>query len=115
MSDTILWYATRGAGVVSLVLLTAVVVLGIVSAMRMRQPPEGGVPAIAMSPPRLTSTPPTPTAARAVRAARSAARAFPVEPRSSSTPAGNSTVRDCGSKRIACQPGTRQARHFTSC
>jgi len=34
MSDTILWYATRGAGVVSLVLLTAVVVLGIVSAMR---------------------------------------------------------------------------------
>ena len=34
MSDTILWYATRGAGVVSLVLLTGVVVLGIVSAMR---------------------------------------------------------------------------------
>ena len=34
MSDTILWYATRGAGVVSLVLLTGVVALGIVSAMR---------------------------------------------------------------------------------
>jgi sulfoxide reductase heme-binding subunit YedZ len=34
MSDTILWYATRGAGVVSLVLLTSVVVLGIASAMR---------------------------------------------------------------------------------
>ena len=34
MSDTILWYATRGAGVVSLVLLSAVVVLGIASAMR---------------------------------------------------------------------------------
>ena len=34
MNDTILWYATRGAGVVSLVLLTGVVVLGIASAMR---------------------------------------------------------------------------------
>jgi sulfoxide reductase heme-binding subunit YedZ len=34
MSDTILWYATRGAGAVSLLLLTAVAVLGIVSAMR---------------------------------------------------------------------------------
>ncbi len=34
MNDTILWYATRGAGVVSLVLVTGVVVLGIVSAMR---------------------------------------------------------------------------------
>src|SRR2546428_7236643 len=34
MSDTILWYATRGAGVVSLVLLTGVVVLGIMSEMR---------------------------------------------------------------------------------
>jgi sulfoxide reductase heme-binding subunit YedZ len=34
VSDTILWYATRGAGVVSLVMLTGVVVLGIVSAMR---------------------------------------------------------------------------------
>ena len=34
MNDTLLWYATRGAGVVSLVLLTAVVLLGIVSVMR---------------------------------------------------------------------------------
>jgi methionine sulfoxide reductase heme-binding subunit len=34
MSDTILWYATRGAGAISLLLLTAVGVLGIVSAMR---------------------------------------------------------------------------------
>lgn len=34
MNDTLLWYATRGAGVVSLVLLTGVVVLGIVSVMR---------------------------------------------------------------------------------
>src|SRR5207244_7061332 len=38
MSDTILWYATRGAGVVSLILLTGVVVLGIVSAMRWQTP-----------------------------------------------------------------------------
>src|SRR5438034_7893375 len=38
MSDTILWYATRGAGVVSLILLTAVVVFGIVSAMRWQSP-----------------------------------------------------------------------------
>ncbi|HEY4845305.1 MAG TPA: ferric reductase-like transmembrane domain-containing protein [Candidatus Dormibacteraeota bacterium] len=34
MNDTILWYATRGAGIVSLILLTGVVLLGIVSAMR---------------------------------------------------------------------------------
>jgi sulfoxide reductase heme-binding subunit YedZ len=34
VSDTILWYATRGAGVVSLVLLTGVALLGIVGAMR---------------------------------------------------------------------------------
>jgi sulfoxide reductase heme-binding subunit YedZ len=38
MNDTILWYATRGAGVVSLVLLTVVVVLGITSAMRWQTP-----------------------------------------------------------------------------
>lgn len=31
MNDTILWYATRGAGATSLVLLTAVVALGIVA------------------------------------------------------------------------------------
>jgi methionine sulfoxide reductase heme-binding subunit len=34
MNDTILWYATRGAGVVSLVLLTSVILLGITGAMR---------------------------------------------------------------------------------
>lgn len=34
MNDTILWYATRGAGVVSLVLLTGVLLLGILTAMR---------------------------------------------------------------------------------
>ena len=34
MNDTILWYATRGAGIVSLVLLTGVVLLGITGAMR---------------------------------------------------------------------------------
>src|SRR2546423_11861072 len=38
MSDTILWYATRGAGVVTLVLLSGVVVLGIVSSMRWQTP-----------------------------------------------------------------------------
>jgi sulfoxide reductase heme-binding subunit YedZ len=34
MTDSLLWYATRGAGAVSLVLLTGVVVLGILSALR---------------------------------------------------------------------------------
>jgi methionine sulfoxide reductase heme-binding subunit len=34
MTDSVLWYATRGAGAVSLVLLTSVVVLGILSALR---------------------------------------------------------------------------------
>jgi methionine sulfoxide reductase heme-binding subunit len=38
MSDTILWYATRGAGVVTLILLSGVVVLGIVSSMRWQTP-----------------------------------------------------------------------------
>lgn len=38
MSDTILWYATRGAGVVSLLLLTGVVVLGILAATRWQSP-----------------------------------------------------------------------------
>jgi predicted ferric reductase len=36
VSDTLLWYVTRGAGAVSLVLLTAVVVLGILSALRVQ-------------------------------------------------------------------------------
>jgi sulfoxide reductase heme-binding subunit YedZ len=34
VNDTILWYATRGAGVVSIVLLTGVVLLGILSSVR---------------------------------------------------------------------------------
>jgi sulfoxide reductase heme-binding subunit YedZ len=34
MNDTILWYTTRGAGAVSLVLLSAVVVLGALSTLR---------------------------------------------------------------------------------
>lgn len=38
MNDSILWFATRGAGIVSLVLLTAVVVLGITAAMRWQTP-----------------------------------------------------------------------------
>ncbi len=36
MSDTLLWYTTRGAGAVSLVLLSAVVVLGILSVLRVQ-------------------------------------------------------------------------------
>jgi len=36
VSDTLLWYTTRGAGAVSLILLTAVVVLGILSALRVQ-------------------------------------------------------------------------------
>src|ERR1700730_3841506 len=34
MTDTVLWYTTRGAGTVSLVLLSAVVVLGVLSTLR---------------------------------------------------------------------------------
>lgn len=34
MTDTVLWYTTRGAGAVSLVLLSAVVVLGVLSTLR---------------------------------------------------------------------------------
>jgi predicted ferric reductase len=34
--DTILWYATRGAGAVTMILLTSVVVLGILSTLRLR-------------------------------------------------------------------------------
>ena len=36
MPTTFLWYATRGAGAVSLVLLSAVVVLGVLSALRVQ-------------------------------------------------------------------------------
>ena len=38
MSDTVLWYATRGAGAVTLILLSAVVVLGVLSALRAQSP-----------------------------------------------------------------------------
>lgn len=41
MNDQILWYTTRAAGAVSMVLLTGVVVLGILSALRVR---PGGMP-----------------------------------------------------------------------
>ena len=34
MTDTILWYTTRGAGAVSMILLSAVVVLGVLSSIR---------------------------------------------------------------------------------
>ncbi len=36
MSNTLLWYTTRGAGAVSLILLSAVVVLGILSVLRVQ-------------------------------------------------------------------------------
>jgi methionine sulfoxide reductase heme-binding subunit len=38
MPDILLWYTTRGAGVVSLVLLSAVVVLGVLSSLRFEVP-----------------------------------------------------------------------------
>ena len=38
MSDQLLWYTTRGAGAITLVLLTAVVVLGILGARRFEAP-----------------------------------------------------------------------------
>jgi predicted ferric reductase len=38
MNNSILWYATRGAGFVSLVMLTGVLLLGITSAMRWQTP-----------------------------------------------------------------------------
>jgi hypothetical protein len=38
VSNSVLWYTARGAGVVTLVLLTAVLVLGILSALRAQSP-----------------------------------------------------------------------------
>src|SRR3977135_2936208 len=38
MNDTVLWYTKRGAGAVTLILLTAVVVLGVLSALRAQSP-----------------------------------------------------------------------------
>lgn len=36
MSNSVLWYTTRGAGAVSLILLTCVIVLGVLSALRVQ-------------------------------------------------------------------------------
>src|SRR5436305_4880394 len=36
MSNSVLWYATRGAGAVSMILLTGVVVLGVLSTLRVQ-------------------------------------------------------------------------------
>src|SRR2546421_7115368 len=36
MSNSLLWYTTRGAGAVSLILLTCVIVLGVLSALRVQ-------------------------------------------------------------------------------
>src|SRR5438552_13991966 len=38
MNDTMLWYATRGAGIVSLVLLTGVTALGVLTSIRWQRP-----------------------------------------------------------------------------
>lgn len=38
MSESLLWYATRGAGIVSLIMLTGVVCLGILTAVRWQRP-----------------------------------------------------------------------------
>ncbi len=38
MTDSVLWYAARGAGIVSLLMITAVVVLGILAAVRWQIP-----------------------------------------------------------------------------
>lgn len=38
MSDSILWYATRGAGIVSLLMLTGVVGLGVLASLRLQSP-----------------------------------------------------------------------------
>jgi hypothetical protein len=79
---------------------------------RIAQPPGGTAPAIAMSPPRLTSTPASapPMASSAAAAARSAASALPVEPRSISTPCGARIVAASASNASVRQPGTRSIR-----
>ncbi len=38
MSDSILWYTTRGAGAVTLILLSCVVILGVLSTLRVQSP-----------------------------------------------------------------------------
>ena len=75
------------------------------SAIRTGQPPSGAGPATATSPPRLTSTP-VAEACAAHCALRSAASAFAVAPRSSSTSRSTRTVRRSVSSSIRRQPGT---------
>jgi hypothetical protein len=65
--------------------------------------PDPGGPAMAMSPPRRTSTP-TPGTSVTTAAHRSAAHALAIEPRSSRTPRGSSTVRACSSSSIPRGP-----------
>ena len=77
----------------------------VTSCTRTRQPPPGGSPATAMSPPRLTSTPQPSRSASSV-AARSAAHALAVAPRSSRTPGG--TVSSRPSSRTSCQLTSRR-------
>src|SRR2546426_5599819 len=38
MTDQLLWYTTRGAGAVSLIMLSAVVVLGLLARVRVQRP-----------------------------------------------------------------------------
>ena len=82
------------------------------SVTRTGQPPAGGAPATAMSPPRLTSTPP-PISSAMRRAARSAANALPVAPRSSSTPFGMRIVRRSRSSSTCRQLVLRRRRRTT--
>ena len=74
------------------------------SAMATGQPPADGWPAMAMSPPRLTRTPPRPVARHAAAAARSAPSPLAVAPRSRQTPAGSRSRRP--SSVTQRQPGT---------
>ena len=78
------------------------------SAATMGQPSRGAVPPVAMSPPRLTSTPPAcPAAAMTARAARSEPSPLAVAPRSSRTPGGSRS--SAPSSRTRCQPGAGTA------
>ena len=80
------------------------------SATRTGHPSGGTSPAVAMSPPSDTRTAPPRIARCALAAARSAAKALPVDPRSSSTPGGRAMVRLSRSKRMLRQPGTGSTR-----
>ena len=74
---------------------------------RTTQPPGGGGPATATSPPRLTRTP-QPSRAAISAAALSAANAFAVAPRSNWMPAGTvsrAPARSSRSSRMRRQPG----------